>query len=45
MWPPVESHKLAQQFSQSDFISKILPEKGIVEGLKKVVPTALKFVL
>lgn len=32
-----EAQKLAQQFSQSEFISKLLPESGILDALKKVL--------
>lgn len=40
-----EAQKLAQQFSNTEFISKLLPESGVLEALKKVVPMALKLVV
>lgn len=40
-----EAQKLAQQFSNTEFISKILPESGLLDALKKVVPMALKMVV
>ena len=42
---PTEAQKLAQQFSNTEFISKLLPESGVLEALKKVVPMALKLVV
>ena len=44
--PPccAEAQRLAQQFSNAEFIKKILPENGLLEALKKVVPMALKIV-
>ncbi|KAL4426160.1 hypothetical protein ABPG77_007442 [Micractinium sp. CCAP 211/92] len=40
-----EAQKLAQQFSNTEFISKVLPESGLLDALKKVVPMALKMVV
>lgn len=44
-WLAAEAQKLAQQFSNTEFISKLLPESGVLEALKKVVPMALKLVV
>lgn len=46
-WPSTlaEAQKLAQQFSNTEFISKVLPESGVLDALKKVVPMALKLVV
>jgi hypothetical protein len=41
---PAESRKLAQQYSQSEVISKVAGSDSVLGSIKKLAKTAFKFV-
>lgn len=39
-----EGQKLASKFAESDFVSKLIPEDGILKALKAVIVPAVKMI-